>query len=53
MKYILYYSNFCEHCKRLLLFLARQKICESEISYICVDNRKEVNNEIYTTTNRK
>jgi len=47
MKYILYYSNFCEHCKRLLLFLARQKICESDISYICVDNRKEVNNDIY------
>ncbi len=47
MKYILYYSNFCEHCKRLLLYLARQKICESDISYICIDNRKNVNEDTY------
>lgn len=47
MKYILYYSNFCEHCKRLLLYLARQKICETDISYICIDNRKQVGDDTY------
>jgi hypothetical protein len=42
MKYILYYSNYCEHSKRLLLTLAKQKIEVNDISYICIDRRKVV-----------
>ena len=41
MKYILYYSNFCEHSKQLLIILAKQKIALDEISYICIDKRKQ------------
>ena len=41
MKYILYYSNFCEHSKQLLIILAKQKIALDEISYICIDKRQQ------------
>jgi hypothetical protein len=42
MKYILYYSNFCEHCKQLLIILAKQKVAVDEISYICIDKRQQM-----------
>ena len=42
MKYILYYSNFCEHCKQLLIVLAKQKVAIDEISYICIDKRQQM-----------
>lgn len=42
MKYILYYSNFCQHCKQLLIILAKQKIALEEISYICIDKRQQM-----------
>ena len=41
MKYILYYSNFCEHSKQLLILLAKNKIALDEISYICIDKRQK------------
>lgn len=47
MKYILYYSNFCDHCKELLMLLAKEKIAQTDISYICIDNRKSVDGKMY------
>lgn len=38
MKYILYYSNFCNHCKILLTELSKSKI-KDEMHFICIDKR--------------
>ena len=51
MKYILYYSNYCDHCKKLLLVLAKHKIEENEISYICIDKRKKTEEGIFAELN--
>ena len=51
MKYILYYSNYCDHCKELLMILAKEKIGQKEISYICIDNRKSMNGKMYAVLN--
>jgi hypothetical protein len=42
MNYILYYSNFCQHSKQLLIILAKQKVAIDEISYICIDKRQQM-----------
>ena len=47
MKYILFYSNYCEHSKRLLLQLAKDKELNDEISYICIDKRKKREDGVY------
>lgn len=51
MKYILYYSNFCDHSKKLLLYLAKEKQAEKEMSYICIDNRKVIDGKMYSILN--
>lgn len=38
MKYIIYYSNYCQHSKRILLALSREKT-QNEIHYLCIDKR--------------
>ena len=48
---MLYYSNYCEHSKRLLLQLAKDKERNDEISYICIDKRKKRNDGIYAQLN--
>ena len=49
MKYMLYYSNYCEHSKRILLQLAKDtdNTTNKEISYICIDKRKKLDDGIY------
>ena len=47
MKYILFYSNFCQHCKELLLFLAKDDVCKNEISYISIDKRVKIEDELF------
>ena len=45
MKYILYYSNFCNHSKQLLMTLSKSKI-KDEMHFICIDKRiKGQNNQ--------
>ncbi len=45
MKYILYYSNFCNHSKQLLMTLSKSKI-KDEMHFICIDKRiKGKNNQ--------
>ena len=45
MKYILYYSNFCNHCKILLMELAKSKI-KNEINFLCIDRRIKQNGKV-------
>ncbi len=36
---ILYYSNYCKHCQKLLQFLAKNNFAD-KLNYVCIDNRK-------------
>ena len=46
MSSILYYSNFCENSKKLLLQIANSSI-KKDIHFICIDNRIKQNNKTY------
>jgi len=46
MSSILYYSNFCEHSKKLLNILPRANI-QKDIHFICIDKRVKDNNKTY------
>ena len=47
MSSILYYSNFCEHSKKLLQTLTKSNLTK-DIHFICIDKRvKEANNKTY------
>jgi len=47
MSSILYYSNFCEHSKKLLQTISKSDISK-DIHFICIDKRtKDSNNKIY------
>ena len=47
MSSILYYSNFCEHSKKLIQTISKANISK-DIHFICIDKRtKDSNNKIY------
>ena len=47
MSSILYYSNYCEHSKKLLQTVSKVNVGK-EIHFICIDKRtKDANNKIY------
>jgi len=47
MSTILYYSNFCEHSKKLLQTIPKLNISQ-EIHFICIDKRvKDSNNKVF------
>jgi len=47
MSSILYYSNYCEHSKKLLQTLTKSNL-QKDIHFICIDKRvKEANNKTY------
>ena len=47
MSSILYYSNFCEHSKKLLQSISKANVSK-DIHFICIDKRtKDANNKIY------
>ena len=47
MSSILYYSNFCEHSKKLLAHFSKTKLSK-EIHFISIDNRvKDPSGKIY------
>lgn len=47
MSAILYYSNFCEHSKKLLQIISKYNI-NNDTHFICIDKRiREANNKIY------
>ena len=43
MSTILYYSNFCEHSRKLLQTLSKTDI-KKDIHFICIDKREKDNN---------
>ena len=45
MSSILYYSNYCDHSKELLQYLAKQNF--SSIKYLCIDKRYQKNGNTY------
>jgi hypothetical protein len=46
MSCILYYSNYCENCKKLLVILSKSSV-KNSIHYICIDKRIVRNNTTY------
>lgn len=46
MSSIIYYSNFCEHSKKLLQSLSKTQVSK-DIHFICIDNRIKENGKIY------
>lgn len=46
MSSIIYYSNFCEHSKKLLQALSKTQVSK-DIHFICIDNRVRENGKIY------
>jgi glutaredoxin len=47
MSCILYYSNYCEHCKKLLQTLSKSNT-QKDIHFICIDKRvKDESNKTY------
>jgi hypothetical protein len=46
MSSILYYSNFCEHSKKLLQTITKTQII-NEIHFVCIDKRIRENGKIY------
>jgi hypothetical protein len=46
MSSIIYYSNFCEHSKKLLQALSRSQVSK-DIHFICIDNRVRENGKIF------
>ena len=46
MSSIIYYSNFCEHSKKLLQALSKTQMSK-DIHFICIDNRVRENGKIY------
>ena len=47
MSSILYYSNFCEHSKKLLQTISKMNV-QKDMHFICIDKReKDANNKIY------
>lgn len=46
MTTILYYSNYCDHCKNLLKLLSQSRIKE-EVHFICIDKRFKKDNIVH------
>ncbi len=47
MSSILYYSNLCEHSKKLLQTISKNQL-SNDVHFICIDKRvKDANNKIY------
>jgi len=46
MSYVLYYSKYCENCKKILYKVGKDKI-KTEIHFLCIDKRKEIKDKVY------
>ena len=46
MSSIIYYSNFCDHSKKLLQGLSKSQVCK-DIHFICIDNRIRENGKVF------
>lgn len=43
---VLYYSNFCENCKKIISHLSKSSI-KNDLHYVCIDKRVNKNNATY------
>jgi hypothetical protein len=46
MSRVLYYSNYCSHCKNILLKLSKSDI-KSDIHFLCIDKRFTIEDKVY------
>ena len=46
MSRVLYYSNYCGHCKNILLKLSKSDI-KSDIHFLCIDKRFVIEDKVY------
>ncbi len=46
MSYVLYYSKYCDNCKKILFKIGKDKI-KNDIHFLCIDKRKKVKDKIY------
>jgi len=49
MSSILYYSNYCDHCRNLLSILTKSNLLE-KIHFLCIDKRIVKNSKTYIVT---
>jgi len=49
MSSILYYSNYCDHCRNLLSILTKSNLLE-KIHFLCIDKRVVKNSKTYIIT---
>lgn len=52
MSKILYYSNYCDNCKKLLQDLAKSQV-KKDLHFICIDTRIQKNNKTYIVLENK
>tara|TARA_Y100001980_G_C14517478_1_gene292792 strand:+ start:109 stop:657 length:549 start_codon:yes stop_codon:yes gene_type:complete len=53
MSNILYYSNFCNNCKRLLEIVSKDNTFKNKTHFICIDNRSKRDKETYIILNNQ
>ena len=46
MSAILYYSNYCNSCKKMLMYFSKSKI-KNDIHFLPIDSRVEENGKTY------
>lgn len=49
---ILYYSNYCNHCKNILLNLSRNRIKE-DVHFVCIDKQIKKGNDTFAVLETK
>ena len=50
--HILYYSNFCEKCKKCIHHLSKTSV-KDDIHFLCIDKRIQKNNATYLVIEEK
>jgi hypothetical protein len=53
MNNILYYSNYCNNCKKLLEIVSKDNDFKNNTHFICIDNRVKKDNNIYIILNNQ
>jgi len=46
MSYVLYYSKYCENCKKILYKVGKDKV-KDDIHFLCIDKRKVTKGKVY------
>jgi hypothetical protein len=46
MSYVLYYSKYCNNCKKIIHKVGKDKI-KNDIHFLCIDKRKEIEKKMY------